>query len=170
VRDSIRPSLPASARIDSSDDPVGRQVLGAASIALWTAALCCLLIALVAVGSASSSRLRWGRNDVASLRAIGMSAREQSTTVLREMALVLSVAAVAGIVAGVLVSVLTVPELARAAVDRAYLSLGAGLSVDWLGLGLLLGALAVGITVILVDLSRRVRKLASTSLPSEGHE
>lgn len=170
VRDAIRPLLPASSRIDSSVDPVGRQVLGAASIALWAAAVCCLLIALVAVGSASSSRLQWGRNDIASMRAIGVSQREQSGAIVREMGLVIAVATVAGGVAGVLVSVLTVPQLARAAVDRAYLALGSDLSVDWIGLGLLLGALAVGIGAILIDLSRRVRSLAARSLPSEGNE
>lgn len=168
--ESIRPHLPAGVRFISSDDPVGRQVLGAASVALWVAAVCCLLIALVAVGSASSSRLRWGRGDIASLRAIGATAREQSATIVREMGLVMLIAVAAGALAGVLVSVLTVPELARAAVDRAFLSLGAGLSVDWLGLGVLLGALALGTTVIVAVLSARVRRLATTSLPSEGHE
>ncbi len=170
VRDALRPELPANTVISLSDDPVGRQVLGAASVALWAAALCCLLIALVAMGSASSSRLRWGRNDMASLRAIGLGAREQTGVVMREMALVLLVALVAGLAAGGLVSVLTVPLLARAAVDRAYLSLGTHLSVDWVGLALLLGALAAGIAVILADLSRRVRTIATTSLPSEENE
>lgn len=168
--DTIRPLLPTGVRIISSDDPVGRQVLGAASVALWVAAICCLLVALVAVGSASSSRIRWGRSDIASLRAIGLTTRQQSATIVRELGLVMAVAAVAGVLAGVLVSVLTVPELARAAVDRAFLSLGTDLSVDWLGLGLLLGGLAIGVTLIVAALARRVRALAATSLPSEGHE
>lgn len=170
VRDAIRPLLPANTRVDSSADPVGRQVLGAASVALWAAALCCVLIAIVAVASASRSRLRWGRSDIASLRAIGLGARGQSAVIVRELGLVLAVATVAGLAAGALVSVLTVPELARAAVDRSYLALGTALAVDWIGLGILLGGLAVGIALILADLSRRVRVLASTSLPSEGHE
>jgi len=168
--ESIRPLLPPGVRIISSDDPVGRQVLGAASIALWVAALCCLLIALVAVGSASNSRIRWGRSDIASLRAIGLTTREQASAIVRELWLVMAVAAVAGLLAGVLVSLLTVPELARAAVDRAFLSLGTALSVDWLGLALLLGSLALGIAVVVFVLSRRVRALAASSLPSEGHE
>ncbi len=168
--ETIRPMLPAGVRIIASDDPVGRQVLGAASIALWAAAICCLLIALVAAASASSSRIRWGRGDIASLRAIGASARQQSAAIVREMALVMAVAALAGLLAGALVSVLTVPELARAAVDRAFLSLGADLSVDWLGFGVLVGSLVLGIVAIVFALSRRVRSLATTSLPSEGHE
>ncbi|NYF09023.1 hypothetical protein HDC94_000179 [Leifsonia sp. AK011] len=168
--DTLRPLLPTGVRIISSDDPVGRQVLGAASVALWVAALCCLLIALVAVGSASSSRIRWGRSDIASLRAIGLTAREQATTIVRELGLVVAVAAITGLLAGVLVSVLTVPELARAAVDRAFLALGTDLSVDWLGLGLMLGGLAIGVTLIVAALARRVRALAASSLPSEGRE
>ena len=170
VRTAIRDELPANALIETSEDSIARGALGAAAIALWIAAACCVLIALVAVGAASSSRLRWGRNDIASLRAIGVSARGQSAVVLRELGLVLGVAVLAGLVAGALVCVLTVPQLASAAVDRAYVSLGAELLVEWPGLGILLGALAVGVAVILVNLARRVRSLASTVLPSEEHE
>jgi hypothetical protein len=68
------------------------------------------------------------------------------------------------------VSVLTVPELARAAVDRSYLESESGLAMDWVGWGMLLLALAAGVALILAGLSRRVRILAATSLPSEGHE
>lgn len=170
VREEIRPALPANTRIDTSADLVGRQVLGAASIALWGAAVCCLLIAIVAVSSASQSRVRWGRNDIASLRAVGLGARDQSAVLLREFGVVLGAATVIGFVAGAVVSVLTVPELARAAVDRSYLESETGLSIDWLGLGMLLLALATGVALVLAGLTRRVRVLASTSLPSEGHE
>ena len=89
---------------------------------------------------------------------------------MREVLFVLAVSLVAGAAAGALVGALTVPQLARAAVDRGYLSSSASLAVDWTGLGLLLGALVVGIAAILVDLSRRVRSLASRLLPGEGHE
>jgi predicted lysophospholipase L1 biosynthesis ABC-type transport system permease subunit len=170
VREEIRPALPANTRIDTSADLVGRQVLGAASIALWGAAVCCLLIAIVAVSSASQSRVRWGRNDIASLRAIGLGARDQSAVLLREFGVVLGAATVLGFVAGAVVSVLTVPELARAAVDRSYLESETGLGVDWLGLGMLLLVLAMGVALVLAGLTRRVRVIASTSLPSEGHE
>ena len=168
VRDTVRPVVPAGATVELSDDPIARQVLSAASIALWAAAVCCLLFALVAVAAASRSRLRWGRNDIASLRAIGMDARDQSAVIVRELLVVLGVAAVAGVVAGVLVSVLTVPQLARAAVAGAYLV--TPLSASWLGLGVLVGALVVGVAAILFDLSRRVRSLASRLLPSEEGE
>lgn len=167
VRDNVRAVIPANAQVELSDDPIGRQVLSAAPVALWAAAVCCLLFALVAVGSASSSRLRWGRRDIASLRAIGMDAREQSAAVVRELIVVLAVALGAGVLAGVIVSVLTVPQLARAAVGGGYLA--PSLSVDGLGLGLV-AVLAVGIAVILLDVGRRVRSLASRLLPDEAHE
>ncbi|KQP56118.1 FtsX-like permease family protein [Agreia sp. Leaf283] len=170
VRDSVRGVVPANAHIGLRDDPEARQVLGAAAIAFWAAASACLLFAFIAVGSASSSRLRWGRADIAALRALGMRAGEQSAVLVRELVLVLVVAVLAGVAAGALVSVLTVPQLARAAVDRGYLSSTATLAVDWPGLLLLLGALVVGVAVVLIDLSRRVRYLASRLLPSEGHE
>jgi len=170
VRDEIRTSLPADTLIETSTDPVGRQVLGAASIAMWAAALCCLLIAIVGVASASRSRLRWGREEFGSLRAIGLSARDQSSVIRREMGVVLAVATTTGLIAGAVVSLLTVPQLAQAAVDRAYLSGETAFSIDWSGLVMLLGALAGGIAVVLANLGRGVRVLASTSLPGTGHE
>jgi hypothetical protein len=170
VRESVRGVVPANAQIELRDNPEARKVLGAASIALWASAAACLLFAFIAVGSASSSRIRWGRNDIAALRALGMRPAEQSAVVVREMLFVLAASLVAGAAAGALVGALTVPQLARAAVDRGYLSSSASLAVDWTGLGLLLGALVVGIAAILVDLSRRVRSLASRLLPGEGHE
>ncbi|MGX5681157.1 hypothetical protein [Schumannella luteola] len=170
VRDELRALLPANTRIDSRADPVGRQVLGAASIALWAAAVCCVLIAIVAVGSASGSRLRWGRNDIASLRAIGLSPREQSSVLLRELGIVLGVAGAAGILAGGAVTLLTVAELARAAVDRAYLALKFSVAIDWVGWGVLLAALAAGIGLVLLSLSGRVRAIAARALPGEETE
>ena len=97
-----------------------------------------------------------------------MDARDQSAVIVRELLVVLGVAAIAAVVAGVLVSVLTVPQLARAAVAGAYLV--TPLSASWLGLGVLVGALIVGGAAILFDLSRRVRSLASRLLPSEEGE
>ena len=169
VQQSVRSIVPANARVELSDDPVGRQVLGTASISLWAAALCCLLFALVAVAAASSSRLRWGRADFASLRAIGMNAREQSAVVVREFVVVLAVAVLAGAVAGLVVTLLTVPQFARAAVDRDNLPV-TSLAVNWVGLGVLLGALAVGVAASMLILGRRVRSLASRLLPSEEQE
>ena len=170
VRESVRGVVPANAQVDLRDNPEARKVLGAASIALWGAAATCLLFAFIAVGSASSSRIRWGRSDIAALRALGMRPAEQSAVVVREMLFVLVLALLAGAAAGALVGVLTVPQLARAAVDRGYLSSAASLAVDWPGLSLLLGALIVGTAAILIALSRRVRALASRLLPGEGHE
>jgi ABC-type lipoprotein release transport system permease subunit len=169
ARDELRAVLPADTRIDTSTDPVGREVLGAASLALWAAAASCLLIAIVAVASASRSRVRWGRAEIGSLRAIGLSSSDQSSIVVRELGVVLGAAAVIGVVAGATVSALTVPQLARAAVDRAYLSGVTVLEVDWIGLAVLVGALTLGVAVVLLDLNRRVRTLAATSLPGEAH-
>jgi len=170
VRENIRASLPADTRIDIETDPVGRQLLGAASTALWAAALCCLLIAIVAVASASRSRLRWGVNDIASLRAIGLTARDQSSIVLREMGIVLVVAIATGLIAGVVVSLLTVSQLVRAAVDRAKSPEDSVLAFDWLGLIALLALLVAGLAVVLANLSRQARAIHSTSIPGKGRE
>ena len=66
------------------------------------------------------------------------------------------------------VSVATVPQLVRAAVDRAYLSGEIALAIEWTGFVALVGVLAVGTGVVLIGLSRRVRRLASTALPGQG--
>jgi len=168
VRADIGASLPADTRIDTRTDPFGAQVLGAASVALWAAALCCGLIAIVAVASASRARLRWGREEIGSLRALGVDARDQSSIILRELGVVLLVATVTGVIAGAVVSVATVPQLVRAAVDRAYLSGEIALAIEWTGFIALVGVLAVGTGVVLIGLSRRVRRLASTALPGQG--
>ena len=170
VRADIGASLPADTRIDTRTDPFGTQVLGAASVALWAAALCCVLIAIVAVASASRSRLRWGREEIGSLRAIGVGARDQSSIILRELGVVLLVATVTGLIAGAVVSVATVPQLVRAAVDRAYLSGEIALAIEWTGFIALVGVLAAGTGVVLIGLSRRVRRLASTALPGQGDQ
>ena len=170
VRDAIRPLLAANTRIDVASDPVGREVLGAAAISLWVVAMSCAVVAVIAVTSASRSRTRWGRGDIAALRALGVGARDQSAIVVREMLVVLAIAAITGLVAGAVVAMLTVPELARAAVDRSFLGGVTVLHVHWLGLVALLGALVVGVTVVLAALAGRTRVLASTLLPDEERE
>ena len=170
VRDAIRPLLAANTRIDVASYPVGREVLGAAAISLWVVAMSCAVVAVIAVTSASRSRTRWGRGDIAALRALGVGARDQSAIVVREMLVVLAIAAITGLVAGAVVAMLTVPELARAAVDRSFLGGVTVLHVHWLGLVALLGALVVGVTVVLAALAGRTRVLASTLLPDEERE
>ena len=86
------------------------------------------------------------------------------------MLVVLAIAAITGLVAGAVVAMLTVPELARAAVDRSFLGGVTVLHVHWLGLVALLGALVVGVTVVLAALAGRTRVLASTLLPDEERE
>ena len=170
VRDAIRPLLAANTRIDVASDPVGRQVLGAAAISLWAVALGCALVAVIAVSSAATARTRWGRGDIAALRALGVGARDQSAMLVREMLVVLAVAVATGLVAGAAVAMLTVPELARAAVDRSFLGGVTVLEIQWLALAALLAALAAGVAAVLAGLARRTRILASTLLPDEERE
>ena len=170
VGPALRAALPSSARVDSAIDAVGRRILGSAATALWAAAACITLLAIVGIASSASARLRIGRNDVAVLRALGLSERDQARIPAGELRVVLVIGLAAGVVAGAAVSALTVPLFARAAITLPYRAIGTDLLIDpvaWLiGVGVLCAACAV----IILAMGRRVAALVRTALPGEGTE
>jgi hypothetical protein len=145
----LRGLLPANSEIDTASDAVGRTVLSTASLAWWLGAAGCGLLALLTLATVASGQLRSRRGDVAVLRALGLSVREQQLLRGRELAWTVAFGLVAGLVAGVAVAVLVVPQLARAAVPEPYPTIATGLGVDVPGLlggaVLLVGALALGV-------------------------
>jgi predicted lysophospholipase L1 biosynthesis ABC-type transport system permease subunit len=167
VAAALRPSLPANARFVTADDPAGRAVLGSASIALWVAAAGCGLLAAVAVGAVVGAQLRSRRLDIVVLRALGLDARMQSAIRRRELLIVLVYGAVVGVVAGAAVAMLTVPQLARAAVPNPFSTVPTPLGADVVGLAAGLGALVFVLAVIVGVYSIRVSKLARSSAAPE---
>jgi hypothetical protein len=167
VAAAMRPDLPANARIVTADDPAGRTVLGSAAIALWAGAAGCGLLAAVAVGAVVGAQLRSRRLDIVVLRALGLDARMQSAIRRRELLIVLAYGAIVGIVAGAAVTMLTVPQLARAAVPNPYSTVPTPLGADTIGLAAGLGALVLVLAVIVTAYSFRVSRLAGSSATPE---
>ena len=162
---AIRLVLPASARIESALDPGGRQVLGSAAAALWWGTAACALLAIIAVGAASRAQLRSRRADIAVLRAVGLSAREQANVRAGEQTLILGTGVLAGLLAGAAVAMLTIPQLARAAVPEPYTAIETALVVDPIGLGIGLGALLAGLAVVVGAVRMAVTVLARRAIP-----
>ncbi|MEO7896111.1 MAG: FtsX-like permease family protein, partial [Pseudolysinimonas sp.] len=168
VAHEIRELFPANAQIDSARDPAGRQVLGSAAIALWAGAAVCGVLALIGVAAAARAQLRSRRGEVAVLRAIGLGAGDQAGIRARELGIVLGTGLLAGLLAGATVSLLTVPQLARAAIPVPYPAIGTELSVDLAGLGAALLALVVALTIVVAISVAGVAALARRALPAEG--
>lgn len=170
LRDSLRPLLPASTRIDIANDPAAFAVLGSPRTVLWAAAAASLLLALIAVVSSVQARIRWGRGDVATLRALGLGPRDQQRVPVREFGAVLALGLLWGLAAGAAVALLTVPQIARAAVPERYLSIGTSVSWDVPGLAVLVSALVVGLLALLLALARATARLARAAVPGGGVE
>ena len=124
---SLRHLLPANARIDTAADAAGRTVLATAALAWWLGAAGCGLLALLTLVTVGRGQLRSRRGDVAILRALGLTVREQQVLRGRELAWTTVFGLAAGMVAGVAVAVLVVPQLARAAVPEPYPTIATGL-------------------------------------------
>jgi hypothetical protein len=167
VAAALRLQLPANTRMQTSDDSSGRVVLGSAATALWLGALGCLVLAVIAIVAVVRAQLRARRLDVVVLRAIGLSARDQSKVRRRELGLVLGYGLAIGAVAGLAVSVLTVPQLARAAVVEPYSTVPTPLYFDPLGLALGAAALVIALLVIVAVYTTRVAVQARTAIGSE---
>lgn len=164
---ALRSELPPNTRMQTSDDPAGRAVLGSAAIALWLGALGCLVLALITVVAVVRAQLRSRRLDVVVLRAIGFGSRDQAGVRRRELGLVLGFGLLTGIIAGAAVAVLTVPQLARAAVVEPYSTVPTPLFFDLIGLGAGIAALVVALVVIVAVYAARVARQARTAIGAE---
>jgi predicted lysophospholipase L1 biosynthesis ABC-type transport system permease subunit len=164
---ALRPQLPANTRMQPGDDAAGRTVLGSAATALWFGAVGCLLLAVVTVIAVLRAQLRSRRLEIAVLRAIGFGSRDQAAVRRMEYALVLGFGAVVGIGSGLVVSLLTVPQLARAAVIDPYTSVPTPLLLDPLGLAAGLAALLLAMLTLVGVFSARVAAQARAATGTE---
>lgn len=170
VKDAVRPLLPGNTRIETIADPAARQVLGSPRTVFWAAAVCFVLLSLVAVASSLRARGRWGRNDVATLRALGLSVRDQRAIPVAEFSAVLVLGLLWGAASGALVAALTVPQIVRAAVPQRYSAIGSSVSWDVLGLAVLVVVLVAGLAVLLAGAARAVSRLARSAMPGVQDE
>jgi hypothetical protein len=164
----MRALLPANARIDSATDPVGREVLGAAAVALWVAAGGCALLAVVGVAAAGRATRRERSADVAVLRALGLSPRDQAAIRGRELLAVIGYGALTGAAVGAAIVLLTVPPFARAAIPDALPTVETVPALAGWALAASLAALGAALAVVGVTTSADVRREARTASLTEG--
>jgi hypothetical protein len=98
------------------------------------------------------------------LRGLGVGAGEQARLRAAELRRTLLVAAVTGVLGGVLVAVVGARTLVRATAGSVDgVSVAGPLAVHPVGIVLLLGGTAVLFTLVVLDAARRVRSEAATA-------
>lgn len=164
---AVREALPANTRLETAADPAARDFLGSATTALWLAAAGCAVLAVAGVAAAGRSLRRERRRGIAILRALGLGPRDQAGIRTRELGAVVGFGAVAGLVAGAAVVLLTIPAVARAAVPGLDPGLATPPGVELVPLAIALGALAVALLAVVVAARIEVVREARTASPSE---
>ncbi|CAN5285491.1 hypothetical protein BH11ACT3_BH11ACT3_15340 [soil metagenome] len=167
VAAALRPIFPANAFITTAGDASGRAVLGSASIALWLSAIGCPFLAMIAIVAVTRAQSRSRVLEVVVLRTIGLGSREQSALRRREMGIVLGYGALAGLVGGAAVALLTIPQLARAAVPNPYPTIATPLRFDLIGMAAGLVIIAAVLAVIIAVYTGRVAAQSRSSLGAE---
>jgi predicted lysophospholipase L1 biosynthesis ABC-type transport system permease subunit len=164
---AIRTVVPANTLIEVTGDPAGGTVLGSAAIALWLGAGGCGVLAIITLLAVVRAQLRSRRIDVVVLRAIGLGSRDQAAVRNREQAIVLGYGLLTGLIAGGVVTALTVPELARAAVIEPFTTVPTPLGLDPVALGAGAAALVLALVAITSVYSSRVAVQARTAIGAE---
>ncbi|MEO5535315.1 MAG: FtsX-like permease family protein [Pseudolysinimonas sp.] len=165
---AIRPFLPANARVDTVTDPGARAVLAAAATSLWLAGGGCGILAIVGVAASGRALRRDRRDDIAVLRALGLSSRDQVAISRRELTMVSLTGVAVGVAAGVAALLLTVQPLARSAVPGVTDGIATPLLMDFAGWGFALAVLAVSLGTVIAILSGSVGVAARTARREES--
>jgi hypothetical protein len=153
-------ALPAGATVVTPATATDDSFAAPAELALWVAALGCLLLAAISLGAVVLTVVRARRGEVAVLRAVGLSARQQSRSRLGELTAVVLLSVVFGTLGGVAVAALTVANLARSAVLGIPGGLRAVLDFALVPGGILLGGALVVMLVIVGLSAHAVRRQA----------
>ncbi|WP_136708543.1 hypothetical protein [Agromyces sp. H66] len=131
VADALERGRTTALVVSTRADASSASLVGPAAAALWAGAGGALVFALIAVVAlaAALGRARFG--EVVVLRVVGVPPRLQARARFAELAAAVTTSAAIGIVVGVIASLATVPELARAAVAGAPAALPVDLHADW---------------------------------------
>ncbi len=151
---------PAGTVVQTQRPTATDRVLESARDVVWIAGVAAALLALLTVAAGLFAELRGRRDEVAVLRAVGVSPRSQARARVIEWALLLALGILAGLIDGVLVSALLVPDLARAAIPNAIAELRTYLALDLPGAAIAAGAVLAAVAVLLLVVARTVRRQA----------
>ncbi|GAA3733266.1 ABC transporter permease [Leifsonia bigeumensis] len=161
--EALDTSLPDGATIVTPANATDNSFAAPAELALWIAAIGCLLLAVISLGAVALTVARARRGEVVVLRAVGISARQQSRSRLGEFSAIVLISVVFGLVGGLLVSALTSANLARSAVLGIPSGLQATLAFAVIpGAGLLLIGLVIMLGIAVVSASRVRRQALDT--------
>lgn len=113
---SLGDALPDGATVVTPATATDSSFAAPAERALWVAAIGSLLLAAISLAAVALTVARARRGEVAVLRAVGLSARQQSRSRRAELAAIVLLSALFGLIGGLTVSALTAANLARSAV------------------------------------------------------
>lgn len=160
---ALESALPDGAAVVTPDNATDNSFAAPAELALWIAAIGCLLLAVISLGAVALTVARARRGEVVVLRAVGISARQQSRSRLGELSAIILVSVLCGLVGGLVVSTLTAANLARSAVLGIPRGLQATLAFAIVpGVGLLAIGLLVMLGIAVVSASRVRRQALDT--------
>ncbi|WP_158603908.1 FtsX-like permease family protein [Cryobacterium tepidiphilum] len=150
-----------AAAVSTADTGSTRALLAPVVTALWWGVAGILVLAVVAVVSTTVSLADSRRGEVVLLRTLGLTAGAQVRSRLAELGVVVAGAFVLGGAAGAVVTLLTVPDLARTAVGDPGAAIPVPLLVAWPAWGASLGALAVLLAAAGLGYAARIRRQAA---------
>lgn len=167
------PSADAALSAALDDRPVATSAPGVAATIVgalvggwWIAAAGSVVLALVAAFAIAQTLALARRRELGVLRALGVPHRRQARMRAGELSAVLGASVVLGMLAGVLVSWVLVPDLVRA-VTPGILSIGTPVTFAWPGLIVAVGVLVLGLAAIVVVTALGVRSAARTATVGE---
>jgi len=133
-----------SATVTVADTAFAARFVGSAFVGLALGGLAVIALAIIALAAVAAALLRRRRDEVVVLRALGFSARQQVRTRRAELSLIAIAAGALGALAGLVVTWLVAPALARRTVVTAPDALPAPVAVDlvWLAAAVIVAAVA----------------------------
>jgi hypothetical protein len=162
--------VPVGAAIETRDAVPADEVLASANTIVWIAALAIALLGMLAVAAGLIAEVRARSEQVSLLRALGVGRRMQARGRVVEIGTLLALGFIAGLVDGVLVSALIVPDLARTAVPGALEALPTVLTLDVFGgLASLVAVILVAAGVLLAT-AGAVRRQAGSATSGEARQ
>ncbi len=164
---ALRDATPNGTDVTTATAGTGGELLRPVTFALLAGGVGGLLLAAAAIAAAVAALDRERRSEVPVLKSVGLSNAQQARARRVELAAVLAFAAIAGALGGLLVSVLTIGDLARAAVLDAPPALVSGIAIDWVPYAVILIGAAIVVGAIVVVAGARVRRAAAVATGRE---
>ena len=157
---ALRAATPNGTDVTTASTGTGGELLRPVTFALLAGGVGGLLLAAAAIAAAVAALDRARRSEVPVLKSVGLSNAQQARARRVELGAVLVFAAIAGALGGLLVSVLTIGDLARAAVLDAPPALVSGIAIDWVPYAVILLVAAIVVGAIVIVAGARVQRAA----------